>query len=99
MRQIGTIAANARGDRLACLGMIANSARQAEKLYRPFKVKVFTGNITWNGVAHRLLTPAHFDIGSETARLTAHVQPSFRMLTQALMATRKNSEEEKSVGV
>src|SRR3546814_12932574 len=65
MRQIGTIAANARGDRLACLGMIANSARQAEKLYRPFKVKVFTGNIPWNGGAHRLLTTAHFDIGSE----------------------------------
>src|SRR3546814_3795171 len=49
MRQIGTIAANARGDRLACLGMIANSARQAEKLYRPFQVKVFTGNIPWHG--------------------------------------------------
>src|SRR3546814_2964028 len=59
MRQIGTIAANARGDRLACLGMIANSARQAEELYRPFKVKVFTGNIPWNGGARRLLTTAH----------------------------------------
>src|SRR3546814_20637425 len=76
MRQIGTIAANARGDRLACLGMIANSARQAEKLYRPFKVKVFTGNIPWNAGAHRLPPTPPFALRPATAPLPAPRSPA-----------------------
>src|SRR5690606_39329951 len=73
-REVGAIAADARGDRLAGFGMLAHFARQAQQLQRPLEVEI--GQVPGDRCTLRVLALAELDIGPEAARAARDGEPA-----------------------
>ena len=83
VRQIGAIAADRGGDRLARLRVIADRTRQAQELQRPFQVELARQVLGDRG-ALGILAFAELDVRPEPPRLALDLQPGDRILAQDL---------------
>src|SRR5690606_408923 len=74
VREVGAIAADARGDRLAGFWVLAHFARQAQQLQRPLEVEI--GQVLGDRGALRVLALAELDIRPEAARAARDGEPA-----------------------
>src|SRR5687768_11859308 len=67
MSEIGAVAPQARGDRVAAFGMAADGARQAEQAQGEVEVERFCRNVLRQRGTLRVLAVAGLDVGAEPA--------------------------------
>ena len=66
MRQIGSITADAGGNRLSAFGVVADRAWQGQQFDCPIEPEIFRRNILGDRGTRSFLALAHFYIGAET---------------------------------
>src|SRR5687768_14641027 len=84
MSEIGAVAAETGGDRLAAFRMGADGSRQRQQLQRQTEIEAFRRDVLGQRNALRLLALAKLDIGAEAARAQAHRLAGLRVVAEAL---------------